>query len=238
MIKRVRLYLVRHGHVLYFDEQNQPINPKYAPLSDRGRFQIRQLAKQLAESIQIDHIYCSTMPRSIETAKLLAKYQSVKEIKILDDLREIKAGRLKEIHAIDAKKIIHGAYRQNTHRLRQFLNGESWQDFEKRILPSVEEIIKNHLGQQVLISSHDAVNRLIIAWAYGQVGQDLNVQEQHYGALNIIDVYVKAQKIIEKRIILQNYTPYNLFKEQLHHNAVEDVYQMYLKTNGFQENPA
>ena len=238
MVERVRLYLVRHGHVMYFDEQNKPINPKYAPLSDRGRFQIRQLAKQLAEDIQIDHIYCSTMPRSVETAKLLAKYQSVKEITALDDLREIKAGRLKEIAPIDAKTIIHGAYRQKTHHLDTFLNGESWEDFEKRVLPCVKDMINNHLGQQVLISSHDAVNRLIIAWVYGQVGQDLNVQEQHYGALNIIDVYVKDQKIIEKRIILQNYTPYNLFKEQLHHNAVEDVYQMYLKTNGFQENPA
>ncbi len=39
----IRLYLVRHGHVDYFDAAQQPINPKYAPLSVQGEQQIALL---------------------------------------------------------------------------------------------------------------------------------------------------------------------------------------------------
>ncbi|OUJ82577.1 histidine phosphatase family protein, partial [Acinetobacter baumannii] len=44
---RLRIYLVRHGHVSYFDAANNPINPKFAQLSERGIEQIQQLAHQL-----------------------------------------------------------------------------------------------------------------------------------------------------------------------------------------------
>ncbi|ENE6700917.1 histidine phosphatase family protein, partial [Acinetobacter baumannii] len=33
---RLRIYLVRHGHVSYFDAANNPINPKFAQLSEQG----------------------------------------------------------------------------------------------------------------------------------------------------------------------------------------------------------
>ena len=235
MVDRVRLYLVRHGHVQYFDEQSRPINPKYAPLSAEGRAQIQLLSEQLAAEIQFDQAYSSTMPRSIETANLLLQSQQQKNLISLDDLREIKAGRLKEITTQDAKTHISYAYQQQTFGLKQFLNGETWIDFQNRIIPCIQNIVQQHLGQDILISSHDAVNRLLIAWAYDQLQHDLNVQEQHYGALNIIDIFIENELIIEKRVLLQNYTPYNLFKRHLTTNAVEDVYQMYLKTNGFQE---
>lgn len=235
MVDRVRLYLIRHGHVQYFDDQHRPINPKYAPLSLQGREQIELLAQQLGRQIQADQIYSSTMPRAIETAQLLAQHQQNKQIISLDELREIKAGRLKDIKSEDAKIQINSAYQYHHYDLKQFLNGEIWIDFHNRVIPCIEKIVLQHLQQEIFIAVHDAVNRLIIAWAYQQLGQDLNVQEQHYGALNILDIFVQDGKIIEKRILLQNYTPYNLFKQNLHTNAVEDVSHMYLKTNGFQE---
>lgn len=235
MIKRVRLYLVRHGHVQYFDEEQRPINPKYAPLSERGRGQIRMLAQQLAEEVQFDRIYSSTMPRSIETANLIAKLQHKKHIVSFDEIREIKAGRLKDIQAEHAEHIIAKAYHLKQYQLMQFLNGESWQDFRARVLPCMEKIILNHENQTILVSAHDAVNRLMLAWVNGQHEHDLHSYEQHYGGLNIIDVFIEAGQIIEKRILLQNYTAYNPFKLNQHTNAVEDVYQMYVKTQGFQE---
>ena len=236
MLNRVRLYMVRHGHVQYFDEHQRPVNPKYAPLSEQGREQINLLSKQLAQDIQIDQIYSSTMPRSIETAQILAKFQAQQKIISLDGLREIKAGRLKEIPHDQAKRIIHDAYCYQSRGLENFLDGEKWQDFQNRVIPTIQNIIHQHLGQQILISAHDAVNRLVLAWAYGQIGQDLQAQEQHYGAINIIDIFLENEIIIEKRVLLQNYTPYNVFKQNLYSNAVEDVYHMYLKTKGFQEN--
>lgn len=66
---RLRIYLVRHGHVSYFDAANNPINPKFAQLSEQGIEQIQQLAHQLRD-ISFEKIYSSTMPRSIQTAEI------------------------------------------------------------------------------------------------------------------------------------------------------------------------
>lgn len=235
MRDHVRLYLVRHGHVQYFDEQHRPVNPKYAPLSTEGIGQIETLATELKQ-IQFDQMYSSTMPRSIQTAQILASQHTRQNIISLDAIREIKAGRLKEILPEQAERVIGKAYHVKQHDLSQFLNGESWQDFRERILPTVQGMIHHHQNQQILISAHDAVNRIILAWVHDQQAQDLHAYEQHYGCLNIVDIFMAHGEIIEKRILLQNYTPYNRFKQNLHSNAVEDVYQLYLKTNGFQEN--
>ncbi len=72
---RLRIYLVRHGHVSYFDEANNPINPQFAQLSERGIEQIQQLAHQL-QVVNFEKIYSSNMPRSIQTAEILKRYQN------------------------------------------------------------------------------------------------------------------------------------------------------------------
>lgn len=234
MAEYVRLYLVRHGHVQYFDDQHRPINPKYAPLSAQGVHQIQLLAHVLRD-LKIDQIYSSTMPRSIQTAQILAEKQSNQTIISLDGIREIKAGRLKDIVPEQAEHIIAKAYHYQQYELSSFLNGESWQDFRDRVLPCLKRMIHNHQNQHILIAAHDAVNRLILAWAHHQIEQDLHAFEQHYGCLNIIDVLIEHGEIVEKRILLQNYTVDNPLKIDQRTNAVEDVYQMYIKTNGFQE---
>lgn len=55
-MQSIRLYLVRHGHVQYFDLTHQPINPKYALLSDQGVQQIQLLAEHL-KAISLDQIF-------------------------------------------------------------------------------------------------------------------------------------------------------------------------------------
>ncbi|MGP4848005.1 histidine phosphatase family protein, partial [Marinobacter sp. 1Y8] len=85
----LRIFLVRHGHVAYFDENNKPINPKYAQLSPQGIEQISLLAECLKD-ISFERVYSSTMPRSIQTAEILTQYQPSKKVLAVDAIREIK----------------------------------------------------------------------------------------------------------------------------------------------------
>ena len=41
---RRRLYLLRHGHVAYYDAEGKPLNPKLAALTDRGRAEAQAAA--------------------------------------------------------------------------------------------------------------------------------------------------------------------------------------------------
>lgn len=235
MIKRIRVYLVRHGHVQYFDEQHQPVNPKYAPLSAIGIAQISQLAEQL-KAVQIDQIFSSTMPRSIQTAEILASTQRHSKIKSCDEIREIKSGRLKELDPTDAHIVIKKAYQHRLYALDSFMQGEKWEEFEARTTDWLEKMLRQQAGlhhQHILVSAHDAVNRIFLNHAYGLNQQDIQVQEQNYACLNILDYFIENDQIIETRILLQNFTAHNVLKINEMHNALDDVYQIYMKTNGF-----
>lgn len=228
-----RLYLVRHGHVDYFDAEHQPINPKFAALSAQGRQQIQLLSEQM-QDLHLDHIYSSTLLRAEQTASILAAERDISVQKIAD-FCEIRSGRLRDIHLDQAEILIKYAYAAAEHQLEQFMQGEHWQAFQERVLAALHEILIQNPAQQILIAAHDAVNRVIINWVYGQDKHHFYVQEQHYGCLNIIDYWVKDQLLVQKRLQLQNYTPYNIFKINQQHSAMDEIYRIYQQANGFQE---
>ena len=235
MIKRVRVYLIRHGHVQYFDKQHQPVNPKYARLSATGIAQISQLAEQL-KAVQMDQIFSSTMPRSIQTAQILASTQRNSIIQSCDDIREIKSGRLKELDSTQAHIVIKKAYQHRRYALDTFMQGERWHEFEARTTHWLEKILLQQADlqhQHILVSSHDAVNRIFLNHAHGLNQKDIQVQEQNYACLNILEYFIENDQIIETRILLQNFTAHNVLKINETHNALDDVYQIYMKTNGF-----
>ncbi|MFY0034717.1 histidine phosphatase family protein, partial [Acinetobacter baumannii] len=111
---------------------------------------------------------------------------------------------------------------------------ESWTHFISRVLTWFEGMILTaNKDQNILISSHDIVNRILINWVYGHDFKDVYSQEQDYGCLNILDLTIENQKVISKRIKLQNFTPYNLIKNELFNSAMDDVYETYIATQGF-----
>lgn len=239
-MQSIRLYLVRHGHVDYFDADQQPINPKYAPLSVQGKQQIELLATHL-QAIQLDQIFSSTMPRAIQTAEILASQQLKKDIISYDEIREIKSGRLKDIPPEQADLLIKKAYYPKKFALNGFLQGESWDDFEARVIGWFQQMLvqqnpsqTQHTTQHILVAAHDAVNRIVLNWVQGLHNHDVQVQEQNYACLNMIDFYLHDQQIIESRILMQNFTAHNILKINESENALDHVYNIYMNTNGFQ----
>ena len=47
----LRIFLIRHGHVAYFDEDNKPVNPKYAQLSPQGIEQLFDQANNVKDIV-------------------------------------------------------------------------------------------------------------------------------------------------------------------------------------------
>jgi broad specificity phosphatase PhoE len=231
----LRIFLVRHGHVSYFDEDNQPVNPKYAQLSHKGISQIKLLAENL-KNLQFESVYSSTMPRSIQTAKILTQHHKPKDILADDAIREIKSGRLRDLHIDKSEQELKNAYLFKTNDLTNFLQGENWEVFSSRVTDWFEQIVLSKSKKQnILISSHDAVNRVLISWMYDNNLTDVYTQEQDYGCLNILDIQIRNNSIFRKRIKLQNFTTYDFLKKDLFNSAMDEVYEAYTKNNGFKE---
>jgi len=83
---RRRIYLMRHGAVSYFDH-GRPLKPEDVPLTVAGRDQAYAAASML-RGIEFDRVITSGLPRTIETARIVAPDF---EPEAWPDLRELEA---------------------------------------------------------------------------------------------------------------------------------------------------
>ena len=91
-MSRRRIYLMRHAQVAYF-EDGRPLRPDLVPLTETGREQARAAAELLA-GIEFDRVITSGLPRTVETARIVAPTH---EPESWPELREIDSGRLGDI---------------------------------------------------------------------------------------------------------------------------------------------
>ena len=92
---RRRLYLMRHGAVSYFATGGRPAREDEVRLTDEGREQA-EAARALLAPVSFDRVLASPLPRSVETAEIVAGSRDV-EIELVPELRELKGARLSEI---------------------------------------------------------------------------------------------------------------------------------------------
>ena len=223
---RRRIYLMRHAEVSYFDEHGTPVDPRSVVLTDLGRRQAAKMAVALAD-VPFDRAVCSGMPRSRETALAVL---AGREIPIEDqpDFREIRAGRLREIPPERRRaELVHVLERAGLPGA-SFAGGEAFAAFEERVLAAFSSLLSEAGWRRLLLVAHDAVNRVLLAWAAQAGLKAVAAFEQDMCCLNLIDVDI-VDGIVERRIIrLMNYTPYDAAKANLFATSMEQVFGRYL----------
>lgn len=220
---RRRLYLVRHGHVDYFDKVDKPIDPRWVELSSIGQKQVSSLKDVLCD-VKFDYMLCSDYPRAKQTLNIItAGYSESKSVIECSDLREIKAGRLREIPVDIREREVATAYHQVYSKKGRFLRGESWTDFFARVVHTFENELLCKDWDQALIVSHDAVNRVLISFL---VNGDMSLVpkiEQDPACLNIIDLEISNKEVNEALLRLVNFTAYNPSKYEINDTVMEDI---------------
>ena len=97
----MKLILVRHGETLW-NRENRIQGRTDVELSDHGRMQVERLAQSL-NGEQIDAIYSSPLKRAYETARAIARVQSV-EIIVKRDLQELNHGDFESLTVQELKE--------------------------------------------------------------------------------------------------------------------------------------
>lgn len=226
-LQRRRLYLVRHGHVSYFDADGQPLNPKHVALSPLGISQVQSLAAVLKE-VRIDRIICSDLERARQTAHLLAEASGAGIVPEPEEgLREIRAGRLREVPRDHLEVELAYAYDKAANDDAAFVGGENFAGFECRIHGVLQALILDPNWSSALLVSHDAVNRVLLCWAAGAGRSAMSAFEQDMACLNIIDVDTLEGKVVRRLIRSMNFTPYDMPKSACNLTVMEQVFQAY-----------
>lgn len=218
MPARRRIYLVRHGDVAYFDEMGRPQRPDLVPLTELGRRQSAVL-REILESTTIDRVVTSGLPRTVQTAEILAGARDL-EIEVREDLQEIRPGNLADIPASQLEEAFVGALSGGLDRSSRFLAGERFGDFLDRVLPCFRSLRDDSDWGELLIVAHGAVNRAIIMEILGSGLEIYGRIEQDPAALNVLDVSDAGPGIVR----LLNFTPYAVVKEGLTLTTMEKLF--------------
>jgi alpha-ribazole phosphatase len=130
-------------------------------LNAQGRAQLTTLAQSLAEEM-LDTIYSSDLRRAASTAKAIAAGRDIPQV-LRPELREIDFGdwegmRWEDIERLDPE------YAQNWMKSYPNLpapSGESFEDFERRVLTEVNRLINGSRGP-IAVVTHGGVLRVVL----------------------------------------------------------------------------
>jgi probable phosphoglycerate mutase len=181
---RRRLYLMRHGAVAYFDADGRPVAPYDVPLTEEGREQA-SAAAELLEGVRLDRVIASGLPRTVETASLVAPEH---EIERWPELREITGERLSSIPAAELEEAFVHAFRGVVPNEKRFLGGETIGALFDRVVPALERLVADEAWDTALVVAHGAVNRALLSYVLTGERMFLGRFEQAPGCLNILDV--------------------------------------------------
>jgi probable phosphoglycerate mutase len=161
-----RVLLVRHGATVSSGEDS--FNGETdIPLSELGRDEARALGRRLADE-RIDAFYASPLSRAMETARLVAAPHG-KEVVPLPDLREVSHGRWEGKLRAEVEDLYPEEYRRWEADPFSFApsGGETGLAVTARALPALLGIVGAHAEKRVLVVSHKATIRLLLASLLG-----------------------------------------------------------------------
>ena len=189
---------MRHAEVSYVDEGGRPVNPERVSLTARGREQA-EAARRALEGVELDLVIASGLPRTAETAEVVAPGHDVER---WPELSEWRGGRLDALPREELEQAFVGALRV-TDEAARFLGGESLGEALDRVQPAVDRLLAREWDTALAVL-HGGVNRIVLSYALTGSRIYLGAFEQAPACLNVLDVGTDGWIV---RIV--NYVPYD-----------------------------
>ena len=195
------IYLVRHGYSLA-NEKNLFLGHGDMGLTEKGKLQA-EVASEYLSSLKPDVIYSSDLIRAKDTAKPTAEKLGLK-INLDKRFREIDAGEWDFMPFLDWIKNYPDEFKKwgDDKYNARCVGGETIIELKDRIVGAIEELVKLHENQTIMIFAHANPIQVFSAYATGdfkeninKIGDPPNVSttkvEYNDGKLNLIE-YGKA----------------------------------------------
>jgi broad specificity phosphatase PhoE len=210
---------MRHGEVSYFQADGRPVDPANVPLNEDGIAQATAVAQAL-RGIELDRVVTSGLPRTLETAAIVAPEA---EAESWPELRELQGGRLSEIPPDLLEHEFVNAFRGVIPNDTHFLRGESIGELFDRVLPALERLVADDSWHTVLAVLHGAVNRAILSFALTGERMFLGRFEQAPACVNVLDLGDGGEWIVRA----VNVAPYDLLHLAHRQTTMERYWEQY-----------
>ena len=216
---RRRLYLMRHAEVAYFVD-GVPVRPEEVPLTEEGREQAGAARDALA-GIRFDRVITSGLPRTVETARIVAPDV---EAEHWPELRELEGGRLGDLSEDALEKAFVAFFRDVVPEDAQFLGGETIGSLLDRVIPAVDRLVAAADWDVALAVLHGGVNRAILSHALTRGRLYLGNFEQAPACINVVDV---GDDWVVRAV---NVTPYDLTHARGRLTTMEELWRQFRST--------
>ncbi len=162
VMSSVRILLVRHGETTW-NQENRWQGQADVPLSDTGRVQARLLAQRLlADGREVHALYASDLSRAFETAEILSESLRIPPTPE-NGWREMNIGVWSGLTT--AEVIARHTVEWERLRAGEDLprgGGETFAQFQGRLLESAHRLAYRHNGEQIVIVTHGGAVRAFL----------------------------------------------------------------------------
>ena len=210
---------MRHGEVSYYDD-GRPVHPDGVPLTLAGCEQAEAAADALA-GIEFDRVVTSNLPRTVETARIVAPGI---EPEAWPELRELTSGRLADFSVEELEGMFLGAFKDVVPEDARFLGGETIGSLYDRVITALERLLGDTSWDVVLAVLHGGVNRAILSYALTGGRTFLGNLEQAPACINVLDV---GDDWIVRAV---NVTPYDLAHRRSRSTTMEELWSQFRST--------
>lgn len=163
----VRVLLVRHGETIW-NQENRWQGQADTPLSQTGYDQAWQLARRFQHEEQpVQAIYTSDLSRARDTAAILGQVLGVTLIEATA-WREMDIGSWSGLTTAE----VASRHAEEWARLRQGEDlprggGETFAQFQGRLLQSSQRFVRDHRGEQIIVVTHGGAVRAFLLHCHG-----------------------------------------------------------------------
>ena len=185
----ITLILTRHGQTNWNKTGKLAGSSDISRLTKEGKKQAEKLAQKLND-LQIDYIYSSNLKRAKQTAAIIAK-KLEREIIVASEFNERSWGVFEGKNWDKNKESLIELYEKGRPDFRPE-KGESYNQFLKRIKNRLDEIIKVHEGQTVLLVSHGGVLRGLVKSFKGEFPEDSKIENA-----SLTTIKIDNNKVVE-----------------------------------------
>jgi broad specificity phosphatase PhoE len=158
---RTRLIFVRHA-----EAEGNKIRRFHgwtdSEITEKGHLQAKRVAERLKDT-DIDVIYSSSLKRTMQTAAYIAGIKGL-PVTTSDSLREINGGDWEDLTWAELEERWPEEYEtwENRPYAHKMPNGESMEEFQKRLLDEVMQIIHSNEGKNICIVTHGTAIRAML----------------------------------------------------------------------------
>jgi broad specificity phosphatase PhoE len=200
-VYRRRIYLMRHGSVVYHDD-GAKIDGRTVALSETGRVEATAAGITFAHhAVLFDRVITSGLKRTVETAsRVLSETRQHVEIEEWSELEELRSGDLDDIPFADLHDAVVGTFRGVVPHQKRFAGGESIGELFERVEPALQRLLADPDWNIALLVLHGGVNRAILSLALTGERMFLGNISQAPASISAIDVGQKYSDSVVRYI--------------------------------------